>query len=198
MPRQRIKGRERTPTASSKLLRSVEMVNKKLNQLERAGLYGKYAYKKLYRSIQNEPKIKYNRGKKSKITVQVKQMNSSQIRYYTKIFDTFLKSKTSSPIGIRETQSKTAEKLKQSLSEITDSDIDDEDIEDFYSLVQDEDFRYLADKIGDSDIYILVNEARERNLKETGFAKLLEQYMTLNTQEIRDAALNLYNKFVEI
>ena len=198
MARKRISGRARTPTAQSKLLRSIEMVNKKLNKLDRAGLYGKYASKKLFRSIRGESKIKYSRAKKVKVTVKVKEMNASQIRYYQKIFDTFLASKTSSPIGIEQTRSKVAQKLKESLSEITDSDITDQDIDDFYALVQDEDFRYLADKIGDSDIYILVNEAKERNLKETGFAKLLEQYMTLNTQEIRDAALNLYNKFVEV
>ena len=198
MARKRITGRAKSPTAQSKLLRSLEMVNKKLNQLERAGLYGKYSSKKLFRSIQGQSNVKYNRNKKAKITVNISNINQSQTRYYQKVFDTFLKSHTSSPIGIRDVQSKTAEKLKQSLSELTDSDINDQDIEDFYNLVQDEDFRSIADKIGDSDVYILVNEARERNLKETGFAKLLQQYMTLNTQEIRDSALNLYNKFVEI
>lgn len=197
MPRQRIKGRARIPTAQSSLLRSIELVNKKLNQLEHAGLYGQYSSKKLFRLIRNEPKIKYNRAKKIKVSVKINQLNSSQIRYYQKIFDAFLQSRTSSPLGIKNVKSQTVKKLKESLSEITDSDITNQDIEDFYSLVQDEDFRYLADKIGDSDIYILVNEVRERNLKETGFVKLLEQYMTLNTQEIRDAALNLYTKFVE-
>lgn len=198
MARKRITGRARTPTAQSKLLRSLEMVNKKLNQLERTGLYGKYSSKKLFRSIQGQSNVKYNRSKKAKITVNISNINQSQTRYYQKVFDTFLKSRTSSPIGIQNVQSETAEKLKQSLSELTDSDINDQDIEDFYNLVQDEDFRSIADKIGDSDVYILVNEARERNLKETGFAKLLQQYMTLNTQEMRDSALNLYNKFVEI
>ena len=148
------------------------------------------------RTIQKEPLVKYNRGKRVKVTVNVKKLNASQIRYYQKVFNSFLESKTSSPIGIEDNQVKTREKLKQSLSEITDNDISDQDIEDFYDLVENEDFRYLADKIGDSDIYILVNEAKSRELDESGFINMLEQYMTVNTKEVRDKASNLYKKFV--
>lgn len=196
MARKRIKGRSRVPTPADKLLRSIEMTNRKLNRLESAGVYNKYASKKLLRTIHNESPIKYNKGKRVKVTVNVKKLNPSQIRYYQKVFNSFLESKTSSPIGIENKQVKTREKLKQSLSEITDNDISDQDIEDFYDLVENEDFRYLADKIGDSDIYILVNEVKSRELDESGFINMLEQYMTVNTKEARDAASNLYNKFV--
>lgn len=196
MARKRIKGRARVPTPADKLLRSIEMTNRKLNRLESAGVYGKYASKKLLRTIRNESPIKYNMGKRVKVTVNVKKLNPSQIRYYQKVFNTFLESKTSTSIGIKDKESKAREKLKQSLSEITDEDISEQDVEDFYTLVEDNDFRYLADKIGDSDIYILVNEAKSRDLDEEGFTKMLEQYMTVNTKEARDAASNLYNKFV--
>lgn len=196
MARKRIKGRSRVPTPADKLLRSIEMTNRKLNRLESAGVYNKYASKKLLRTIRNESPIKYNKGKRAKVTVNVKKLNPSQIRYYQKVFNTFLESKTSTSIGIKDKESKAREKLKQSLSEITDEDISERDVEDFYTLVEDNDFRYLADKIGDSDIYILVNEAKSRDLDEEGFTKMLEQYMTVNTKEARDAASNLYNKFV--
>lgn len=196
MARKRIKGRARVPTPADKLLRSIEMTNRKLNRLESAGLYNKYASKKLLRTIRNESPIKYNKGKRVKVTVNVKKLNPSQIRYYQKVFNTFLESKTSTSIGIKDKESKAREKLKQSLSEISDEDISEQDVEDFYTLVEDNDFRYLADKIGDSDIYILVNESKSRDLDEQGFTKMLEQYMTVNTKEARDAASNLYNKFV--
>lgn len=197
MARKRIKGRSRVPTPESKLLRSIEMVNKKLNRLDSAGEYGKYASKKLLRMIRNESPIKYNRGKRVKVTVNVKKLNPSQIRYYQKVFTSFLESKTSSPIGIKDTESKTREKLKQSLSEITNEDITEQDVLNFYTLVGDEDFRYLADKTGDSEVYILVMEATSRNVDEKDFIRMLEQYMTLNTKEARDAASSLYNKFVK-
>lgn len=196
MARKRIRGRARIPTPADKLLRSIEMTNRKLNRLEAAGLYNKYASKKLLRTIRNESPIKYNKGKASKVTVNVKQLNASQIRYYQKVFTSFLESKTSTTIGIKDKELKTRAKLKQSLSEITDEDITEQDVEDFYTLVEDNDFRYLADKIGDSDIYILANEAKSRDLDESGFINMLEQYMTVNTKEARDAASNLYTKFV--
>ena len=94
MARKRIKGRARVPTPADKLLRSIEMTNRKLNRLESAGVYGKYASKKLLRTIRNESPIKYNRGKRVKVTVNVKKLNPSQVRYYQKVFNTFLESKT--------------------------------------------------------------------------------------------------------
>ena len=196
MARKRIKGRSRVPTPADNLLRSIEMTNRRLNRLESAGGYNKYASKKLLHTIRNESPIKYNKRKRVKVTVNVKKLNPSQIRYYQKVFNTFLESKTSTSIGIKDKESKAREKLKQSLSEITDEDISEQDVEDFYTLVEDNDFRHLADKIGDSDIYILVNEAKSRDLDEEGFTNMLEQYMTVNTKEARDAASNLYNKFV--
>lgn len=196
MARKRIKGRARVPTPESKLLRSIEMVNKKLNRLDSAGLYGSYASKKLLRNIQRDSNIKYNRGKRSKVTVNVKNLNRSQIRYYQKVLNSFLESKTSSAFGIKDVESRTREKLKQSLSEIRDEDLTEQDVEDFYTLVEDNDFRYFADKIGDSDIYILVNEAKSRDLKKRPFYEMLKQYMTVNTKEARDAARRLYEKYV--
>ena len=196
MARKRISGRSRVPTPANKLSRSIEKTNRKLNRLEAAGLYGKYASKKLLRTIHNESIIKYNRDKASKVTLNVKELNPSQIRYYQKVFTSFLESKTSSPIGIKDKELQTRGKLKQSLSEITDEDITEQDVEDFYTLVEDNDFRYLADKIGDSNIYILANEAKSRDLDEGGFTKMLEQYMTVNTKEACDAASNLYKKYV--
>lgn len=197
MARKRIKGRARVPTPADKLLRSIEMTNRKLNRLESAGLYNKYASKKLLQRIRNESPIKYNKGKSAKVTVNVKKLNPSQIRYYQKVFNSFLESKTSTSIGIKDKEAKTREKLKQSLSEIADKDITEQDVLNFYTLVEDEDFRYLADKIGDSDVYILVTEAISRNMSEESFVSMLEQYMTVNTKEARDAASNLYNKFVK-
>ena len=196
MARKRIKGRARVPTPADKLLRSIEMTNRKLNRLESAGEYNKYASKKLLQRIRNESLVKYNKGKRVKVTVNVKKLNPTQIRYYQKVFNSFLESKTSSAFGIKDVESKTHAKLKQSLSEIRDEDLSDQEVEDFYTLVEDNDFRYFADKIGDSDIYILVNEAKSRDLKKRPFYEMLKQYMTINTKEARDAARRLYEKYV--
>lgn len=196
MARKRIKGRTRTATKESRLLLTLDKVNMKLHQLDVNQVYGKYSSKKMLAIVRRESKISYNKQKKEQIRVNVNELTSSQIRYYQKIFDSFLKSKTSTPIGIREVRTKTEQKLKQSLGELVDKDITDEDVDDFYTIVQDEDFRYIADKIGDSLEYILIDQIKSSQGSEEDFVNLLSKFMTVNTEELREKASRLYNKFV--
>ena len=198
MPRKkRSSGRARAATKENKLLLTLDKVNRKLHQLDVNQVYGKYSAKKMLSLVSRESQISYKRDRRAKITVNVKNLNASQIRYYQKVFDSFLKSKTSSPIGIKEVRSKTEQKLKQSLGELLDKDITEEDIDDFYTLVQDEDFRYIADKIGDSLEYILVEQIRTADGTEEDFINLLSKFITVNTEELREKAKRLYNKYVK-
>lgn len=196
MARKRIKGRARTATKESRLLLTLDKVNRKLHQLDVNQVYGKYSSKKMLAIVRRESKIIYNKQKKEQIRVNVNELTPSQIRYYQKVFDSFLKSKTSTPIGIREVRTKTEQKLKQSLGELVDKDITDEDVDDFYTIVQDEDFRYIADKIGDSLEYILIDQIKSSQGSEEDFVNLLSKFMTVNTEELREKASRLYNKFV--
>ena len=197
MARKRITGRSRPSTPQGQLKRSVEKTNKKLNRLQKSGKLGEYSSKKLIRRIQGAAGISYRQNAKQKIRIDTVRLNVSQVRYYLKIFTDFNNTITSSPIGIANKEAKAREKLKESLSILRDKDIDDQDIEDFYTLVEDEDYRYFADKVGDSDMYILLEDAKTKELDEDGFIDLLKQYMTINTKEVRDKAKNLYNKFVK-
>lgn len=196
MPRQRIKGRSRPVTPASRLQRQLELVNTKLNRLNRSGGYGSYASKKLLKRVIGQKGIKYNRGKKQIITIDLKNLNISQMRYYTKVFDEFNSAKTSSSIGIEDVRQKTRDSLKQTLGQITDVDITDEDVDDFYSLVADEDFRYLADKTGDSEMYILIQTAKEKGWGKEKFVTTIGQYLKVNNKQAREKAGRLYNKYV--
>lgn len=197
MPRKRISGRARSATREAKFLLTLDKVNRKLRQLDVNQVYGTYSTKKMLKQIQREDKIEYKRSRsKEKIKVKVDKLTSSQLRYYQKVFESFLRSKTSSPIGVEEVRTKTRETLKDTLGQITDKDISDQDVDKFYDLVADEDFRYLADKIGDSEVYILVDYSRENDLTENDFINLLEQYMTVNNEDARNVASDLYNKYV--
>lgn len=196
MPRQRIKGRSRPVTPATRLQRQLELVNTKLNRLNRSGGYGSYASKKLLKRVIGQKGIKYNRGKKQIITIDLKNLNISQMRYYTKVFDEFNRAKTSSSIGIEDVRQKTRDSLKQTLGQITDVDITDEDVDDFYSLVADEDFRYLADKTGDSEMYILIQTAKERGWGKEKFVTTIGQYLKVNNKQAREKAGRLYDKYV--
>lgn len=196
MPRKRISGRARSATKESRFLLTLDKVNRKLKQLDKNQVYGTYSTKKMLKQIQKEGKIEYKSARQDKIKVDVDKLSASQLRYYQKVFDSFLRSKTSSPIGVEEVRTKTRETLKDTLGQITDKDISDQDVDKFYDLVADEDFRYLADKIGDSEVYILIDYAKENALNEDSFVNLLEQYMTVNNEDARNTASDLYNKYV--
>lgn len=196
--KRRIGGRARTATRESKLLLTLDKVNRKLHQLDINQVYGKYSAKKMLQIVRRESKnIKYNKQKKEQIRVNVKNLTASQIRYYQKVFDSFLKSKTSTPLGIKEVRTKTEQKLKQSLGELVDKEITDQDIDDFYSIVADEDFRYIADKIGDSLEYVLIELLSKTKGTKEDFIDILSKFMTVNNQETREKATRIYNKFVK-
>ena len=196
MPRKRTTGRARTATNEARFLLTLDKVNRKLKQLDVNQVYGVYSAKKMLRAIKSDPVIDYKRGRKDKIRVNINMMTYGQIRYYDKVFKSFLKSKTSTKIGIQQVRTETQRKLAQSLGQLIDKEITNQDIDDFYSLVADEDFRYLADKIGDSDLYILLQACKEQKWSEPKFIDIISQYITVNNEDVRIIAERLYDKFI--
>lgn len=196
MPRKRTTGRAKTATNEARFLLTLDKVNRKLRQLDVNQVYGTYSAKKMLNAIKSESKIDYKRNRNIKIKINVKNLTYGQIRYYDKVFKSFLSSKTSTKIGIQEVRSKTRQHLAETLGQLTDKEITNQDINDFYDLVADKDFRYLADKIGDSDVYILLNAAKERKWSEPKFIETISEYITVNNQDVRKKAERLYDKFI--
>lgn len=196
MARKRVTGRSRAISKDSRLLRSLDRLNRKLNILERENEYYSYSSKRLLNRLKIEKGVTYKKSSKQKIRIDTAKLNVSQVRYFQKIFDEFNNALTSSPIGIADVRERTRNELSKSLGELVDKEITQEDVDDFYTLVADEDYRYIADKIGDSELYILITEAREQNYTKEQFVSVLNQYMTSNTKEARERAERLYNKYV--
>ena len=191
-------GRSRPITKESKLLLSLDKVNRRLEILSKSGEQYSYSSKKLINTIKRDRAITYKpTSKKQKFSVNIYKLNTSQIRYYQKVFDTFLKSRASTPLGIQEIRDKTEQSLKSTLEDITNRDITNQDIDDFYDLLYDSDFKYLADKIGPSEVYILIDNARSGNLSEKDFISTMQKYMTVNNQDVRDKASRIYKKFIQ-
>ena len=184
-------------TQANQLLIQLNKVNRRLNRLEKAGVYGRYSSKKLIRFANESKNISYKRSRKNKLKIMdIKKLTPAETLYISKTLRKFTKSKTSSPIGLKEVSEETKAKIKQSLGNFKE-DIDDEDVEDFYEFVADDDFRYFADKIGDSQLYALIEEAKEKNYTENKFIETLEQYITVNNADVRKKAQRLYNKYVK-
>lgn len=193
--RKRTLGRARSGTS---IFVSIEKTNRKLKSLQSSGLLGKYASKELINALKDNPNVIINRSKKNQI-IKLKTSNISpaQARYIQKSLKKFIQNKTSTPMGITDVRRRSRETLKETLTQLTDDAISDSDLDDFYDLIVEDDYKYFADKVPDSlEIFILINEARDKNLTEDGFIDLLKKYMTINSEDARQRASRLYNKWI--
>ena len=196
MPRKKsVGGRARTVPTTGYLL---ERANRRLINLERANLSNTYASKQLIQSLQGQKKVKIgSRKAKNRIKV-IRSLNVREKRFINKKLSTFIESETSTPTGIKRKRAETRDNVLQGLSKLLDRQLTNQDLDDFYDLVENEDFQGLADMIGDSEMYVLVDEAKQKNIKNSkDFEKLLNKHMTSNTKEVRDKATRLFNKFIK-
>lgn len=189
-----IQGRKRNIISPQ---RATEKVAKRIRKLKASGNFGRYASKKIQSLFKSENiKIKRN-----KIKLDWKKLKPIQVKKYYKVFTDFLKAKTSTVSGIEENRLETREKLADTLSGLADERVSDEDIDDFYEMVKDDDFRYIADKIGDSDFYVLLNETK-KEVKENGgnaneiLKEKLEEFMVVtNSSDAYNKVKNMYDKW---
>ena len=198
MPRKKsVGGRSRGITIESRLIRSIEKTNKALNRIERSGKYGKYASKKLLK-LTNDKTVRYKRKNKFKFKIKnVRTLTTQQQLKYLKVFTRFLNSPTSSESGLLKAETEVKERVRKSLGEVSEKELTDEDVEDFYDLMTDENLtNYFLQYLKPSDLYGLILEAKEQGWNEDKFIQELEQFMTINVEESRNKAKRLYEKYV--
>ena len=194
-----VSGRARPKTLENKLRITVEKVNRKLNKLDQGKVYGRYASKQILRLASTDKNILYSRKRRNKLFISTKGLTQSELRLYQKQMESFLKSKTSTVSGVKQARANVIEKVKKSLSGMTDLELTDDDVEDFFNLTsKDNDFKYLADRMDPSKLYILMQHTKEADENGENFISMLENYMTVNNQNVRKKATRLYNKFVSL
>lgn len=195
MPRKRsIAGRRKNaPT----LITLVNQANKQLRKLERSREYGKYASKELIRTAKESSKLNYSRNRYKKITISKRaRMKPIEQRALTKQLMQFLSSKLSKANNIKKIRAETRKKVKARLQGLRDKELTNKDIDEFYELTHDKDFRYLADKIGDSDVYVLLSEVKESGGNSEDLIEKLQQFMIFtNSSDAADKARRLLNKW---
>ena len=194
-----VSGRARPKTLENKLRITVEKVNRKLNKLDQGKVYGRYASKQILRLASTDKNILYSRKRRNKLIISTKGLTQSELRLYQKQMESFLKSKTSTVSGVKQARANVIEKVKKSLSGMTDLELTDDDVEDFFNLTsKDNDFKYLADRMDPSKLYILLQHIKESDGNAEDLITMLESYMTVNNQNVRKKATRLYNKFVSL
>ena len=171
----------------------VEMANRRLKGLNNAGYKGTWASKKLANRI--DTKVLKAWSKQGKIKLN-KNLTNSQLKAIQKATDQFLKSKTSTIKGIRDTEESTIKAIQATLSDEMRGKVTKEDAEFYYDMFGNNDFNYFADKIGASTLWMLIDEAIEANDSEESWIARLGLYITLEDLDVRAKAIRLYNKYI--
>lgn len=192
-------GRARPKTIENQLLLTVNKVNKRLNRLDNANVYGRYSSRKILELANANKNILYSRKRRNKIKISnLGKLTSSEMRLYTKQMEKFLKSPTSTVSGVKRAKANIIKKVKTTLSAETGVELSEDDVEDFYDLVnKNDDFKYLADRIPPSQVYVLMQHTKQGEGDSDDFINLLEDYLTVNNKNVRTKATRLYNKFVQ-
>ena len=192
MPRKRSAGgRKRTVLTTNYLL---ERANKRLINLEKANLGGKYASKQLIQGLQGQKSVKIGSRKLRNRIKVIKKLNINDKRYIDKRLKQFLRAETSTPAGVKQVR----ENTRRGLEKMLNRTLTDEDLDDIFTLMHDPQYNYFKEKIGYEKVISLVDEAKQKNVKDVnGFIEMLKSHMTVNSKETRELATKLYNKFVK-
>lgn len=171
----------------------VDQANRRLKGLNQAGYKGTWASKKLINRI--DTKLLNAWSKQGKIKIN-RALTNTQLKAIQKATDQFLKSKTSTIKGIRETEDSTIKSIQATLSDEKRGLVTIEDAEFYYDMFGNDDFNYFADQIGASTLWQLIDEAIENNDSENDWINRLGRYITLNDLDVRERAIRLYNKYI--
>ena len=192
MPRKKsVGGRARTVPTTGYLL---ERANRRLINLERANLGGKYASKQLIQGLQEQSKVKIGSRKARNRIKVIRKLNLNEKRFVDKRLKQFLRAETSTPTGVRQVR----ENTRQGIEKLLNHRLSDEDLDDIFTLMNDPQYNYFKEKIGYEKALTLVDEAKQKEVNNADdFIKMLESHMTVNSKETRDLATKLFNKFVK-
>lgn len=174
----------------------IKEVNKRIEQIEKKYGTDKWAIKKLksrlaiseINGLDKKGRVKRVSGKD---LIKVKAVN--------KALDLFLKAKTSTIQGIKETINRSKQTIKELLSDEEDSidNLDNEDVETFYDFYVDDDFKWLISYIDPSELMVIIQTSRSDNWSEKTFIEELKNYIEFgNDKDILRRLKRLYNSLV--
>ena len=133
-------------------------VNRRLKGLRSAGYLGSYASKKLRKRLDTEVLKSWTMDKGGKVKLS-KDLTATQMMAVNKAMRQFLASKTSKARGIEQTRTETIKSLRKTLSQEGGELIDEEDAEFFYDMFADNDFDFFAEKIGSSELQMIIKDS---------------------------------------
>lgn len=181
-------------------------VNEKLRNLQKWGRYDTWASKQLINRLDSE-KMSILQGKMltddGLINISnIDLLNNTQLANVTKAMNQFLSSKTKSIQGINAV----VRKKRQDLIEKSDNaqwvkSLTNKEIEDLYRVFDDEEFKYLSDKVKYEQIWNTIVQANANGWSSQEFVDELLMYTDpkfINDDDVLDSMNSIYDKFVNI
>lgn len=189
-------GRKAKPSLTSQTYLSLEKANKRIKGLRESGDLGTYASKDLMRLVAQNKHVAFNKNKKLVIR-KPSDINFAEMRLINKRLKEFNKAKTGTPGGIREVKESTRQKMKETISGLTDREIKDSDVEFLYDLFNDKNNKNLFEYISPSELIIILSYAKEHNKSFDSFWQALQQYIdTTNLSDIKEQAQAIYDNYM--
>lgn len=177
----------------NKTVRQIRETNKRLKKLKRFNYNDKYSSKRLTNRLSS---YKLKSLVNNKIKIPKKTSTLTSIRSLNNATRMFLNSLTSTIKGIKEME-EAQKKGIQDMFEDNEIEVTNEDVEDYYSLFEDDDFNFFADKIGSSTLMIIINYIQDTNNSLDFFISQLENYIEIShDDDLKDRAERLYYRYV--
>lgn len=171
-------------------------VNRRLKGLRSAGYLGSYASKKLRKRLDTEVLKSWTMDKGGKVKLS-KDLTATQMMAVNKAMRQFLASKTSKARGIEQTRTETIKSLRKTLSQEGGELIDEEDAEFFYDMFADNDFDFFAEKIGSSELKMIIKDSIDAQDSLDDWINRLSLYITMEDLDMRERAERLYEKYIQ-
>ena len=182
--------------AINKLQTQANVINKKIGQINYAfGKKGAWGSDKLINMLD---KTSLNVIKNNKIIIP-KNISKQDMKIIQNAFDRFTKYKTSSLEGIKKLEKEQIQNIQNIISSETGQDIklSEEDAETLYRFWEDKDFNAVTDKIKPSDVWVILSDAKEKQLSKDGFLDLIGKYIDIgNDVDMKKSLVNIFSKFV--
>ncbi len=183
--------------------KNIRETNRRLRALDREGYYNSFSSKKLFDRLGGRLDGLQKIGTKVIGVRRKKKMTMTQLSALNRATRNFLASETSTPKRVESVIERTKKSMYATLK-TENNNLTMEDIEDYYELLGDKDFDFFNDKygnkenyIGASDLWSLIDEAKEKDMSQQGFLNMLYNYsVNVKDKDIRKKAINLFNKYV--
>ena len=181
----------------------IRKVNKRLLRLNKHGYQGKWGAKTLFNRLDVVGGITTKGRTKLKLIKSGRELSVGDIKEIRKALSSFKNSQISTVKGIKKSEIRTKEVLKERMTKISDetglpiSEPSKKDIENMFNLLLNKDFQRLKDSgfISSDELIIELYNSRQKNYSPEEFMAHVEDIWDIPDQDIKDSLRRVYKAY---